>query len=147
MTRAEYEAILKEAFGLNQIIWVYGHVPGERTIRHIDGMARLIDIETIAIADSNWGAKNQNSLATACQEVGLKVVRIPCPGKTDYMNCLVCNGFVAGMIFGEKAADAVVKSIFESLFPSRNVHMLYASILWCAGGVIHCVTNDQPLLE
>lgn len=147
MTQTEHEAILKEALGLNQIIWVYGHVPGECTIGHIDGMARFIDIVTIAIADSNWGAKTQNSLATACQEVGLKVVCIPYPGKTDYMNWLVSNGFVAGMTFGEKAADAIAKSILESLFPSQNVHMLDANILWSAGGGTNCVTNNQPLLE
>jgi len=145
MTKTEHEAILKEAFGLTQIIWAYGHIPGEGTTGHIDGTARFVDHDNIAIADSSWGAETQNSLATACQEAGLDVVRIPCPGKTDYMNWLVGNGFVAGMAFGEKAADAVAKSMLKSLFPGRDIHMLDASTLWSAGGGIHCITNDEPL--
>jgi agmatine deiminase len=147
MTQAEHEAILKVAFGLNKIIWAYGHVSGEGTVGHIDGTARFINRETIAIADSSWGAKNQNDLAKACQETGLKVVRIPCPGETDYMNWFVGNGFVAGMLFGDQAADAIARSMLESLFPDRVVHMLDASTLWSEGGGIHCITNDQPLLE
>jgi agmatine deiminase len=145
--QTEHETILKEAFGVTQIIWAYGHVPGEGTTGHIDGTARFIDSETIAIADSNWGAETQQGLVHACKKAGLNVVRIPCPGETNYMNWLVGNGFVLGMSFREKAADAIAKSMLESLFPGRDVHMLDASTLWSAGGGIHCVTNDEPLIE
>ena len=146
MTEAEHEAILKKAFSLNRVIWAYGHTPGEGTIGHIDGTARFIDRDTIAIADSSWGAKTQAALVAVSEEADLEVVRIPCPGQTDYMNWLVGNGFIAAMTFGDQKADGAAKAVLESLFPDRELHMIDASTLWSAGGGIHCVTNDQPVL-
>ena len=63
------------------------------------------------------------------------------------MNWYVGNGFVAAMVFGDDDADAAAKSQLETLFPGRVVSMLEASSLWNAGGGIHCVTNDQPLVR
>lgn len=145
-TRAEHEAILIEAFNLVQIIWAYGHDPGDGTTGHIDGVARYIDEDTIAIAETHWGAETEAKLVEACQEAGLEVVRIPSPGDTDYMNWLVGNGFVAGMAFGDADADAAAQAQLETLFPGRDVHMIDANTLWSAGGGVHCVTNDQPAL-
>ncbi len=147
MTQAEHETILMEAFGLTRIIWAYGHVLEDGTTGHIDGTARFIDKNTIAIADSDWGSETEEPLAAACEAAGLKVVRIPCPGETDYMNWYVGNGFVAAMTFGRDEADAAAKSQLETLFPGRDVYMLDASSLWNAGGGIHCVTNDQPFVR
>ena len=144
LSLAEHEAILKEAFGLSQVIWAYGHDPADGTTGHIDGTARFIDHDTIAIAESGWGSEIEEPLVKACMEAGLEVVRIPCPGETDYMNWLVGNGFVAAMAFGNADADTTAKSQLESLFPGRDVHMIDANTLWNAGGGIHCVTNDQP---
>ena len=147
MTQAEHEKILKEAFGLTRIIWAHGHEPRDGTTGHIDGTARFIDRNTIAIADSDWGSETEEPLAAACEAAGLKVVRIPCPGETDYMNWYVGNGFVAAMAFGDDEADAAAKSQLETLFPGRDVSMLDASSLWNTGGGIHCVTNDQPFFR
>jgi len=144
MTQAAHETILKEAFGLTRIIWAYGHESKDRTTGHIDGTARFIDKNTISISDSDWGSETEEPLAAACESAGLKVVRIPCPGDTNYMNWFVGNGFVAAMAFGNDDADAAAKAQLETLFPGRDVSMLDASSLWEAGGGIHCVTNDQP---
>ncbi len=144
LTQAEHEAILMEGFELTQIIWAYGHVQEDGTTGHIDGTARFIDQNTIAIADSGWGLETEEPLTAACEAAGLKVVRIPCPGETDYMNWYVGNGVVVGMNFGNDAADSAAKSQLETLFPGRDVYMLDASTLWNSGGGIHCVTNDQP---
>jgi len=146
MERAEHETILKETFGLDTIIWAYGHTPGEGTVGHIDGTARFVAEDTIVIADSERRATTQGDLAAACEEAGLKVVRIPCPGETNYVNYLVGNGFVAAMAWGDREADAEAEAILASLFPGRDVHMIDARTLWSNGGGIHCVTNDQPLL-
>ena len=81
-----------------------------------------------------------------CEAAGLDVVRIPCPGQTDYMNWLVGNGYVAAMTFDNPGADAAAQAQLESLFPGRDVHLIDASTLWAAGGGVHCVTNDQPAL-
>ncbi|MFH1533254.1 MAG: agmatine deiminase family protein [Pseudomonadota bacterium] len=144
MTAAEHEAILAEAFGLTRIIWAYGHDATDGTTGHIDGVARFVDADTIAIAQTTWGAQTEDALAAASAAAGLEIVRVPCPGETDYMNWLVGNGFVVAMAFGDAPADAAAKALLEELFPGRDVHMIDANTLWTNGGGIHCVTNDQP---
>ena len=146
LDEAEHVAILREAFGVTRGIWAYGHDPLDGTTGHIDGTARFFDEDTIAIADSDWGAATKDPRAEACEEAGLEVVRIPCPGEADYMNWLVGNGFVAVMAFGDLESDAGAQTALESLFPGRDVHLIDANSLWDAGGGIHCVTNDQPVL-
>ena len=146
MSEAEHEAILTEALGLERVIWAYGHHPSDGTTGHIDGYARFIDADTVAIGQTSWGAETEDALVIACEQAGLEVVRIPGPGDTDYMNWLEGNGFVAGMRFGEPEADGAAQALLESLFPGRDVHMIDANTLWAAGGGVHCVTNDQPEL-
>ncbi len=138
MTQAEHEAMLIEAFGLTRVIWAYGHYPEDGTTGHIDGTARFVDRDTIAIAD--YGSPIELDLAAACEAAGLEVVWYP-----GDPNWLVGNGFVAAMSSGNEATDTVLRSQLESLFPGRDVHMLDASTIASSGGGIHCVTNDQPL--
>ncbi len=145
MSEAEHEAILTEAFGLTRIIWAYGHDPQDGTTGHIDGYARFVDEDTIAIGDTSWGEETEDALVAACEAAGLEVVRIPAPGGTDYMNWLVGNGFVLGMEFGNEADDDA-RAQLEALFPGREVTLIDAGTLWAAGGGVHCVTNDQPVL-
>jgi agmatine deiminase len=143
MARAEHEAILKEAFGLTQVIWAYGHWPQDGTTGHIDGYSRFIDSDTIAIADYGKNAsETEKKLAAACEGAGLKVV-----WHAGDVNWLVGNGFVVSGAFGDDAADAKAKSQLESLFPRRDVYLLDVKTIWDAGGGIHCVTNDEPLFE
>ncbi len=132
MTEAEHEAILMEAFGLNQIIWAYGHDPGEGTTGHIDGTARFVDNNTIVIADFE-SAIDFELLATACQEAGLEVLRYG-----GDLNWLVGNGFVIA------SDDSPSPSQIASFFPGRDIHLIDVSIITIEGGGIHCVTNDQP---
>jgi agmatine deiminase len=134
---------LKGAFGLTQIIWAYGHWPQDRTTGHIDGYARFVDTDTIAIADyGERASETEEKLAAACEEVGLEVVWHP-----GDVNWLVGNGFVVSGASGDDAADARAKSNLESLFPGRDVYLLDVKTVWDAGGGVHCVTNDEPLLD
>ncbi len=136
MTKAEHEAILKEAFGVTRIIWAYGHDPEDATTGHIDGIARFINSDAIVVVD--YGSESDTNFAAACEQAGLEVLRYP-----GDPNWLVGNGFVAAMGDGG-AADAALKSRIETFFPGRDVHMIDARTIAAAGGGIHCVTNDQP---
>ncbi len=140
MTQAQHETILKQAFGVTQIIWAHGHWPGEGTTGHIDGTARFVDANTIAIADFE-APIDFDGLAAAAKDAGLEVVRYP-----GDLNWLVGNGFVVAMSEGE-AYDDFSKAQLESLFPGRDIHLVDVSTVADAGGGIHCITNDQPALE
>jgi len=143
MTQAEHEAILKEAFGVTQIIWAYGHWEEDGTTGHIDGYARFIDHATIVVADyGDYASETEANLAAALEEAGLEVIWFP-----GDPNWLVGNGFVMSGASGDDEADAAAKSQLEALFPDRDVYLINVKTIWEAGGGIHCVTNDEPLLE
>lgn len=140
LTQSEHEAILKKAFGVTQILWAYGHWPGEGTTGHIDATARFVNTNTLVIADYE-APIDFDGLTAAAEEIGLNVVRY-----SGDLNWLVGNGFVLAMDEGN-ANDKVFKSQLESLFPGRDVHLIDVSTIADAGGGIHCVTNDQPAFE
>jgi len=143
MSQAEHEAILKEAFGLTQIIWAYGHWPEDRTIGHIDGYARFIDSATIVIADyGEYSSKTERNLADACEDAGLEVIRFP-----GDSNWYVGNGFVLIGASGDDVEDAAAKALLESFFSDRDVYLIDVMTIWNSGGGIHCVTNDQPIFK
>ncbi len=140
MSKAGHEAILKEAFGVDKIIWAQGHDPEDGTTGHIDGSARFVNENTIAVVDFESGVQ-LDLLARACMEAGLNVVRYP-----GDPNWLVGNGFVVAK--GEGGAyDAELKSQLQALFPDRDIHLIDAAAISSAGGGIHCVTNDQPAVN
>lgn len=138
LSRAQHEAILTEAFGLKKIIWAFGHYPEDGTTGHIDGIARFVDRQTVAIAD--YGSAIENDLAAACRAAGLRVVWYP-----GDPNWLVGNGFVAAVSSGSPSRDAELEALLASFFPGRDIHMIDTVEIADGGGGIHCVTNDQPL--
>ena len=140
LSQAEHEAILREAFGVTQIIWSYGHFPDDGTTGHIDGVARFINADTMAIVDLGLGTEQQ--LAADLEAAGFNVVWFE-----GNPNWLVGNGFVLGMREGNDADDAYVAEQLQAFFPDRNVHLVNADSIIEGGGGIHCVTNDQPALE
>lgn len=140
MTQAEHEAILKEVLGATRILWAYGYDPEDGTTGHIDGTARFVDHNTIVVADYE-GSETEHDLALAATESGLTVVRYP-----GNPNWLVGNGFVAAMGEGDSTFDAELQAYLEDLFPGRDIHLINAQSIADAGGGIHCVTNDQPVI-
>lgn len=138
VTQAHQEIILKNALGVDKIIWAYGHYEGDGTIGHIDGTARFINENTIAIV--NYGGALENKLAQACRDAGLNVIIHP-----GDMNWLVGNGFVVAMGEGN-ANDESIKIKLQELWPNRDIHIIDGSNIVNLGGGIHCVTNDQPAL-
>jgi len=140
LSKAQHEAILKKALGVTTIIWAYGHEPGEGTTGHIDGTARFIDQDTLAITD--YGTNTESALAIAAEQAGLEVVWYP-----GDPNWLVGNGFVVAAGEGDTSFDNKLKSLLQAWFPERDIHLLNITEIQNSGGGIHCVTNDQPVLS
>ncbi len=136
--QAYQETVLKNALGVSKVIWAYGHYQGDETIGHIDGTARFIDENTIAISD--YESDLENNLALSCRNAGLEVIMYP-----GDLNWLVGNGFVVAMGKGN-ANDNPLKAELEELWPNRDIHVIDGSNIVGLGGGIHCVTNDQPVI-
>lgn len=65
----------------------------------------------------------------------------------NYTNYLVANGVVIASSYGNARFDNAAKVQLQKLFPTRDIVMTDTRELWYNGGAVHCVTNDQPLLQ
>lgn len=139
LSKADHERILKEALGLTEIIWSYGHHPDDLTTGHIDGSARFINATTVAIAETE--DQTELRLAEDLQAAGFNVEWYP-----GDVNWLVGDGYIVAMSELDTAADLELKQHLQRYFPGRQVHLVDAWSIADGGGGIHCVTNDQPEL-
>jgi len=157
VSRTEMEALLKEVFGLSQIVWLLSAPSSDITGGHVDGIARFIDKNTVAVAryvdQDDPDAWIFEEAASIIQDAGFQVVRNDIPGYVAYhgdqlpaiyVNWLVANGVVITTGFGVPAWDNAAKTTVEGYFPGRDVFVVETLETWYWGGGVHCVTNDQP---
>jgi len=163
-TKSRTEALFKQKFGIEKVVWAPTSLAGEFTGGHIDGMARFINANTVVVPkyvdQSHAGAAVYEDAAAAIIKAGLNVLRMDMPGyfyfdpnvpgesgvemEANYVNWLVGNGVVIATGFGIPEWDSAARSTIEGYFPDRDIHMITSPTIWYYGGGVHCVTNDQP---
>ncbi|MCL1983307.1 MAG: agmatine deiminase family protein [Clostridiales bacterium] len=174
MNQAEIESALSEYFGVTNFVWIAGlrgeDNNNEDTDWHIDGAARFAGAETIMYKYNAAGndeefylaalEKHYQELRNATNINGGKYKLIPVPvtkgtilgsaeggtrtGKGSYLNYLVGNEVVLVPVYGDEN-DALGLRIVEGQFPGRRVVGINVRALYPYGGMIHCVTQQQPL--
>ena len=158
LDRDVLDVYLKQIWGLNQIVWTYGHSEWDVTTGHIDGVARFVNDSTVVVEQftdsTDVDAWIYDSAAVVIENAGFDVVRIDMPGYIDYygwiipalyLNYLMVNDGIIGNKFNVPAWDNAAQDVLESLFPDREVALLFTPEVCLSGGGIHCITNDQPL--
>ena len=165
LTREEIEERLKNAFGLERILWVeHGGISGDDTDSHIDILARFCSPDTIAYtacdnpADENYGPlkameEQLKSFRTLDGEA-YRLIPLPLPLPdplylddyrlpASYANFLIVNGAVlmpgAGSELDKKAAGQLQKA-----FPDRKIEIIDCRALLSGHGGLHCITMNYP---
>lgn len=164
MTQEEAEEIFTKYLGVTNYIWLEG-IPGlEITDQHIDGFARFGNAETIVTMNEDdllefqvkesdiktlYNAKNKNN-------VPYKFLKLPLTKKdviTEYGKDLgykgsYCNYYIANKVVlvpnYKDANDAIANKKIQALYPNRKVIGIDVRNLYQNGGMIHCVTQQQP---
>ena len=81
-----------------------------------------------------------------------EVIEVPAPQQThddgdivdwSYINHYVCNGAVILCTFDDPH-DAEVIEIMRSVYPGREIVPIDSRDIFCFGGGIHCITQQQP---
>lgn len=166
LTQAQVEQALAAYLGISKFIWLDGADGGKEDITdtHIDGFARFGDentIVTMSAADLGyWGifSKDINTLYAASNTRGTryKLLKLPLTAsnvvttygknlgyKGSYVNYYVGNNVVLMPAYRD-ANDSVAKNILQSLYPTRTVVGIDVRNLYANGGMVHCVTQQQP---
>jgi agmatine deiminase len=161
MTRAEYEAVLREALGAGNILWLGKGIAGDDTHGHVDDLCRFVNPTTVVactehrFSDENYRAlsENRERLAGMQTEDGtkLEVVELPMPeplvfeGRrlpASYANFYVGNAAVLVPTFNDPA-DRQALGILGELFDRPVVGIHAVDLVWGLG-TLHCLTQQEP---
>lgn len=164
MTQEEAENIFTKYLGVTNFIWLEGQKGLELTDQHIDGFARFGNASTIVTMgeadllefevrkkdiDILFSAKNKFGEAYEFVKVPLTIENVTTTSGNDlgykgsYVNFYVANSVVLVPNYND-ANDLVVNAIIQSLYPNRKVIGIDVRNLYQYGGMIHCVTQQQP---
>jgi len=167
MTQAQAEAIFTQYLGVTKFIWLNGKTgdPDDVTDFHIDGFAKFVN-DSIMITMNNadltyWGASSadittlfaaSNSGNKTYQKVYVPLTQndvvttssVNLGYKGSYVNYYVANNVVLMPSYNDPN-DAVANAIIQAQYPGRTVVKIDVRNLYENGGMVHCVTQQQPL--
>ncbi|WP_241686560.1 agmatine/peptidylarginine deiminase [Flavobacterium sp. YO12] len=165
MTQAQAEANFTKYYGATKFIWLEGGFSKEDvTDMHIDGIAKFVPGNKLVTMNNddllNWGltqkdidvlysASNKNNQAYTKVFLPLSKNDVVTTNGTNlgykgcYINFYVANGKVLVPNYNDPN-DAVANNIIAGLFPGRTVVGIDVRNLYKNGGMVHCVTQQQP---
>jgi agmatine deiminase len=157
LSRAQIEASLTAALGVDEFIWLGDGLMNDHTDGHVDNIARFIAPGHVLCqhpADRNDpNAETLQEIERTLVSHGLMVSSIPSPGHVHFgdgvpvpashMNFTITNRAVLVPVY-EDRFSAVALSELKSLFPGREVIGLPARAILAGGGSFHCMTREIP---
>ena len=172
-TQEEIERVLRQYLCIDHFIWLTGAIGMGDTDFHIDGAARFVDESTVLYSWTDdeshprypYFKQHLHELERAVTESGKPLTLVPVPVTEArvyatasastvapfksvpslglYANYYVANNVVLVPVYGD-ANDARAKGIIAEHFPGRQIIGILAHMLAELGGMIHCVTQQQP---
>ncbi|MBJ6746689.1 agmatine deiminase family protein [Streptococcus sp. 121] len=161
MSQEEAEAYMTQYLGAANFIWLDGVSGEDITDAHIDAIARFVDDKRmVAVSKADffdlyegikrkdleilYAAQNAKGEAYAITELPLTKKNVKgLDYKGSYVNFYVGNEVVLVPIYSD-ANDQEAMDKIQKLYPDREVVGIDVSKLYKKGGMIHCVTQQQP---
>lgn len=160
--RRDLEAVLKDAFGVANVLWLGRGIAGDDTHGHVDDLCRFVNPSTVVLVrEKNPKDANHRPLEENWERVRgmrledgsrLQVVPLPMPAPlvfagqrlpASYANFYVTNAAVLVPTFNDPA-DRVALGTLAELFPDRPVVGIHAVELVWGLGTLHCLSQQQP---
>jgi len=163
MDQAAIEDGLRDALGIERVLWIDEGLVNDHTDGHIDTLARFVAPGVVVCMepreDDDPNREVLGAIARQLQQMTdtrgrrLEVVRMPSPGRVvdsagrvmpaSYANFYIGNRTVVVPTYGTPWDDAAVEAV-ERLFPDRRTVGLSARAVLTGGGAFHCITQQQP---
>ena len=159
----EVENYLKKYYGVTNIIWIEGLKNEDVTDGHIDACVKFAEgnkLITLPYEDFMWYCSETEkdwktvTKAKNAEGVPYEIVEIPLTETFYeeledygcYLNYYVGNEVVLVPIYGD-VNDQLAQDIIAGLYPTRRVVGINCLNLALFGGMVHCITQQQPAPE
>jgi agmatine deiminase len=164
VTQAQAEAIFTKYLGVTNFVWLDGKAGLEITDMHIDGFARFGNATTIVTMSQNdlldcqvpqsdidklYAAKNKSGKAYTFLKIPLSANNVVTAYgkklgyKGSYINYYISNTKVLVPNYNDPN-DPIANQMIQQLYPTRKVVGIDVRNLYANGGMVHCVTQQQP---
>lgn len=161
LTRAAIEQLLRDSFGVREILWLGDGIEGDDTDGHIDDLTRFVAPQTVVtVVEPNEADPNHVPLAANRRLLDtltvagrpLTVVELPMPVPqyledqrlpASYANFYIANGAVLVPVFG-CAADDTARAVLRDCFPGRRIVPIDCRVIIAGLGALHCLTQQVP---
>ncbi len=161
LSKSEIEQVLKDYYGVDQIIWVKGGIEGDDTDGHIDDTVRFVSSHTVICmveketSDVNHTPLNENRYLLKEETINddqLEIIDLQMPEPirfnnqrlpASYANFYISNTHVIVPIFGSKYDDQALGIIGEC-FSGREVVGIDSKELIRGLGSFHCLSQQEP---
>ncbi len=157
---SEIENYLSTYMGFKNFIWLEGVIGLDITDFHIDGFVKMIDEKTIltfsksdlieewALPENDYkilkSAVNSNGEPYSLEIVPLTAKNVKgLDYKGSYLNYYIANNVVLVPNYSDEN-DSIANDIISRFYPDREVIGIDITALFKYGGMIHCVTQQQP---
>ncbi|NMS88558.1 agmatine deiminase family protein [Clostridioides difficile] len=165
LSQSDIEKYIRKYYGVEKFIWLDGVAGIDITDFHIDGFAKFYDKSTIITLNEkeliDWGLRQKdiNILLNSTNSNGERYNYVYLPltqnnvrlknGENltyqgSYMNFYIGNKVVLVPNYNDQN-DKVANKIIQDLYPDREVIGIDIRELYKDGGMIHCVTQQQPI--
>ncbi len=169
LSESQIEEYLGQYLGVSNFVWLDGQAGGldDITDQHIDGFARFHGNNTIVTLNHTdqayWGVSFSDRTiinnAINTEGVPFEIVHLPLTVndvvttwgesvgyRASYTNYYIANGVVLVPNFNDPN-DEVANGIVSELYPNKNVVGIDCRNMLFVGGMVHCVTQQQPIGE
>ena len=164
ITQSEAENMFKKYYGVSKVIWLDGVTGLDVTDMHIDGFMKFInhtamltmkeedllelglsenDVEKLYSATNKQGKEYKKVYIPATKNKVKTAYGKQLEDKGSYVNYYVANGVVLVPNYGD-TNDKIANEIIQKQYPDRKVIGIDVRNLYENGGMIHCVTQQQP---
>ncbi len=158
----EIAEMLAMYLGVRRVLWLGDGLEGDETDGHVDMVACFAGRGRVLLNTPKPGEPNHVAMQDNLQRLRemkdaggreLEVIAVPQPQQAQhddgrmmplsYINIYTANGAVIVPAFGDVADDEAA-NIIGAAFPGRECVQVPALDIARGGGVIHCITQQQP---
>lgn len=164
ITQAQAENIFTKYLGVSNFIWLDGVAGLEITDMHIDGFAKFANKNTLVTMSKNdllywqvsqtdidklYSSKNKSGTAYSIVQLPLTKNDVVTAYnknlgyKGSYANYYVANTSVLVPNYND-SNDVIANQIIQKLYPTKTIVGIDVRNLYANGGMVHCVTQQQP---